>query len=517
MITSTIQLKASIGPVAFRCSLDQDGRVTTVESLTAQLPAAALQLAYPNVLEEELTRRLADWARVLPLMIEAAVWLEAPPAYLEDLVGNFRSAHPDYAAAREQLFATDPTEAGGDKRAARISAWQRMGVLSIVANFPATRYSEKAAFSAAKLSLPYRQITADYLVSTFALVPSVRTDDWIAAIGKTRTYAGNDFLFRELERPGVLPYAGQVYTVLANSRLKLPADRILALYEDEDSVRNALQAYVHLLNRLPFPTAKDLLRSIVLDYPRVGTRNAVARLVRHDPEGTKEFLLNHFKNSPNYRTVINMLGHYIQYFRPDNELNLRTLNRRMADPQLHDEVQMNWPQRLQSDWQRLLLKTPADEFTAVIDAYLPPARGAVARNLLLQLKLYLEMHSKREVVWSERTEQKLLELLYVPYDKIYTVAIDVLRLNFGRLRDPARAVLELLRHMKTSRYRMMNTAALRVASRQPKLLRLQREWFREQFARAATEDERTELTRLLGYLSYLPGYDYFVSSETEEE
>lgn len=514
----SIQLKTAHGPAAFTFTLTPEGKAIKVTCLMLDLPPAGLQLTYPNADPDELKKQFNAWEIALPYFVEVAIWQEEPPEYLAGVREQFVAQHPEYSAMRNTVLAIDPLEEDVPHRHwKRVSAWFRMGVQRSISTFPERSKRDDVIITGDKLSLHYRRLAAEWLIITFPLAPQQRIDDWLVAIGKTRTAEGNEFLFKQLERPGVLPYDRQIYTVLANSRLKLPVSRITRLYDQEDKMRDAIKTYIHLLNRLPYPEVRDLLLRIVEEHP-TESFGAVKRFARHDMDVAYEMLLRIFNGSKKYRTVMAILSHMVRLVGPEKYMiDLRSVNARLADRSLHLDAQVTWPQKLHDAWREILLRTSPRDFSEVINEFLPTARGPVARNMLLQLKEYLTANDPSSLSLSILSEEALLDLVNSRRDKISTVAIDVIRLLFQNLRNRKQATMVLLEHIETSRYRMMDAAALRVAAAEPEYYTLQVGYFTNRIATAKFEPEISNLRRAVTHLRHLPRWEELSKQAEREE
>jgi len=507
----SIQLRTIHGTAAFSFDVLPDGKVTAVECLSLGLPPAALRLTFPNVDPEELRSHLLVWESVIPHFVETGLWLDRPPAFLASAHARYRESTPDYDEQRTALLAIDPAEPeNAPQHLVRVSTFFRMTIQRDIARFPDIRNQDKVLVDAGKLSLPYRRVVADWLITTFPLAGHRQVDEWLVMIGKTRTTEANEFLLREAERPGVLPYARQIYTVLANSRLKLPADRIVRLYNDEDNVRDGLKAYLHLLNQLPYPVIRELLERIVADHPG-DALPAIKRLVRHDRIGAFALIQRIFRESPRYKTLMAMIHHMIRLLPPHEYfLDLRSINQRLLDPELHHEAQVTWPQRLHPAWLKILLAEEPQTVGAVVNDFLPGANAPTTRHLLLQLRAYLQDNPGAQLGLSRDAENTLYELLFSRYDKISTVATTIIELYFPQLHAPREAVSALLRHIEVSQYRMMDASALALAAQDDDLEVYQERYFRQRLSATTTEAEREQLLKLGPYLRHLSRWDKLV-------
>lgn len=502
----SISLPTSYGPAAYHFTLSPTGKVSQVKCSSLDLPDAVLKLTYPNVHPEDLRQHLEDWLPVIPYLIELGVWLKEPPEYLAGVQQTFSANTTNYEQLRETVLQADPLEETPEHRHwQHVSAWIKIGVSRKVVRFPLLLTRKDTVFSAEKLSLPYRRLSAAWLLITFPLAPPLRIDEWIVAIGKTRTTEGNDFLLRELERPGYLTYAKQVYSTLANSRLRLPVERILALYEDQDKVSHSVSTYVHLINQFPFPAVRDILERIIGDYPRESF-GAIKRLYKQDPSFAQHIIKERFQTVDDYGIVITMLRHMIKLVKPGNYfISLREINKRLTAPVFLDNTQVTWPQKLDDGWRVVLLCTNPKEVKEVLSAFFADSSGRIARNVLLQLKEYLlAYHQEVHLSLSPAVETHLFSLLNSRFDKVSTVATDVIRLLLPNLQQKEPAVRALLAHLEVSKYRMMDAAALKVAANDPSLLELQKAHFQKRIAEATTDDERSKLIKVLTYVRFLP-------------
>lgn len=503
----SIQLQTTYGPAAFSFLLDENGRLTEASCPTLDLPDALLKLSYPSAGGTELRREMEAWLPVLPWLVEPALWTDTPPEYLLAVHRAFRENCTDYEARRARLLATDPTATPEDATPhwARVSALFQLEVAGKIIRLPSARSSEQLIFSATKKPLTYRKIAATWLATAFPLADISIIDEWLTALGKTRTTAANEFLFRQLERPGYLYAAKQVFTVLANSRLKLDNDRIIALYEDEDTLRDNVSSYVHLLNKLPFPAAKPLLERIVQDYS-LDCLSALKRLNRHDKEVARENLRRLFEQTDDYKVLSATLRYAVElYGREQDLITLLEINDRLAEPVFLDNAQVTWPQKLSIGWEQILFAASRKQMAEVIAKYLQPDQhGRINRNLLLQLKEYLAYHRSGAVTLSAEQEQQLLILLQSRHDKVSTVATDLIQMLFDDLRDKEAATDAILRHFVTSRYRLMDAGVLKVAAGDPELAQRQVDFFLQLVVQATTEEQRKQVKKMLPYLRFLP-------------
>lgn len=503
----SIQLQTAYGPAAFNFLLDEDGRLSEASCPTLDLPPALLQLSYPNAGEVELRREIEDWLPVLPWLVEPVLWTDSPPDYLAAVHRAFRESSADYEVLRTQLLAIDPTADQEDAPIhwIRVSALLQLEMADKIILLPPDRSAEQVIFSAAKKPLAYRKIAASWLATAFPLADLSIVDEWLTALGKTRTTAANEFLFRQLERPGAHYAAKQLFTVLANSRLKLDNDRIIALYDDEDTLRDNVSSYVHLLNKLPFPTAKPLLERIVHDHS-LDCLSALKRLNRHDQEVAQQNLRRLFEQTEDYQVISATLRYAVEIYGKEQHLiTLMEINDRLAEPVFLDNAQVTWPQNLSTGWQFVLYFTSPENMAAVTNKYLQPGQhGRINRNLLLQLRAYPAFRPTEKILLSAKQEKQLLALLDSRHDKVSTVATDVINTLFDDLRDKKAATDAVLRHFVTSRYRLMDAGVLKVAAGDPQLAQRQMDFFLQLADQATTEEERKQVKKMLPYLRFLP-------------
>ncbi|MEM6771284.1 MAG: hypothetical protein AAF597_11945 [Bacteroidota bacterium] len=191
----SISLPTAHGDAAFQFSLSPSGKVSAVKCTSLDLPEAVLKLTYTNVHPEDLREHFTNWLPVIPVIVELGIWLEEPPEYLTSMVRAFKDRLPNYKSLRDGVLQADILEEMADNpHWQRANAWIKMGVSRQIVRFPLIRNRADTAFAAEKLSLPYRRLAAAWLIQTFSLAPPTRIDEWIVAIGKTRTTEGNEFL-----------------------------------------------------------------------------------------------------------------------------------------------------------------------------------------------------------------------------------------------------------------------------------------------------------------------------------
>jgi hypothetical protein len=102
-----------------------------------------------------------------------------------------------------------------------------------------------------------------------------------------------------------------------------------------------------------------------------------------------------------------------------------------------------------------------------------------------------------------KIEARLRELVESRFDKISTVAIDIIGESMDGLTDPTAAVAVLAQHSLHSRYRLMNVAALKKAAQQPELRIQQMNFFLQAIAAAEDHPALDNLTRILPYFKFL--------------
>lgn len=503
----SLQLPTAYGPAAFNFLLSPTGHLTDPSCPTLDLPPALLRLSYPGADAADLRRAFGYWLPVLRWLVEPSLWRDDPPEYLAAVHARFQAQTTDYDQQRKRLLTGDsPTvPIGTSEHLTTVRTVLRLDPAAAIARFPLDRSAKAAVVTAAKQGLADRIVAAGWLTAAFPLVEPALIDDWLVALGKTRTTLANNFLFRQLEQPGYLYAAGQILTVLANSRLKPDHDRVLALYDDEDTIRDNVGPYVHLLGKLPFPKTRPLLENIVRDHP-LNCLPALKRIYRYDEDGARQLLRQLFRETTDYAVVSACLRYTVTLYGPGQQLlPLGAINERLADPVFLDNAQVTWPQKLSEGWLRTLrMATPAEVHSVVV-TYLEPGRhGRIYRNVLLQLKEYLTFRPGEPFPLTAGQEAQLLTLLESHYDKVSTVATDVIQLLFDGLGDKAAATDAVLRHFVVSRYRLMDAGVLKKAAMDPALARRQTEFFARLAERATTQEKQKQVKKMLPYLRFLP-------------
>jgi hypothetical protein len=503
----SISINTQFGATAFSFDLSPEGEVSDLQCLSLGLPEAVLKLTYDNPDLGELKNHFQYWMKALPYIVELAVWEEEVPGYLVQLRDQFKDSHSGYADMRSTVLATDILDSDNIVHLhwTKVTSWIKLGFHQTILNLPTRLNRKETTFTAGKLSLPYRELAAEWLMTTFPLAPLARINDWVEAIGKTRTNTANEFLFSELERPGYLPYAKQIFTTLANSRLKINAGRIISLYNGEDNIKDAITAYIHLLNQLPFPKTFDLLVRIVAEHPRE-CLGALKRIYRHDPALGRKVIRDLFLATDDYRTLAAMLRYAVELDGlPVSFISLAEINTRLSESAFLDDAQVTWQQKLSEGWQAILLTTPPQYFTEILAEHKPDAKGRVARNLLLQLKEYLSNSIGANFQLPDQLQPVLLNLLHSRYDKVSTVATDVIRVLLPQLINPEAAVMALLNHLEWSKYRLMDSAALKAAAELPGMAEFQEVYLKKRITQLAGEAERANFLKMLSYVKFLPG------------
>lgn len=497
-MTATITLNThEFGPTGFAVEVSPEGEVLSVSSAAAQLPEMVFRITYGDRWEyaREHFQHLAE---NLSYRVEAAVWLNDVLPEYKLLRRAFRKAYPDARPA------TGPE---APPYARRANFWLA---------YPEARpglFLQKKAYSgfAAILAMLRRgeidgEILEPWLFSLLSLLsePADRSQVYLllSALG---TASAAEFLFTELERPGRHPYSTGLLNALRELAGPNNTQRILGLYPSFSGDQDQLRNYLEVLKQLRGAEVHQVIVTILHRYPAladaayyalISTGHPAPGAVIREKFDQEEGL--HF-----FDLIAELIGGEAEGIR----VNLADMNAKVDHPALNAAAPVTWPQALGPYWAELVRAADSETLLGLVGEYLDREEPWLQRCALLQLNVWIRAQDSPPAVPSA-LENRLRQLLSSRHEKVYTVVLNVLERIFERLSAKDLTTDLVLKHARTSGYRLMNAAVLKKAARDPQLKAQQIVRMRTAIFRASTE-ELSVLKALVPYLRFLERKELF--------
>ena len=499
-MTSTVQLTTPYGPAGFQVTFTERGEIVKVVSAAAQLPEAVFKLTHGDNWEIARTY-FEDLTNYLRYPLEFVIWKRKQFPGYQDLQAGFALHRPEALKEKGPL---PPWRQ-------RAEFWRKCStneqkLLLLLAQNPKnelTLLSQKsyrdqhfASNNAAELE-PWLRALLPLLVGE-ELLPAYEL------LGNLHTASAREYVFTQLELPGRHIAATGLLRGLATYQDQASKQRFLALYSSFTNHRDLLELYLKMLLKFRGDDVVSLALHILKDHPEQALEIYHLLTANEVPDPIAP-LISRFKQEEDYFVLDLLLGVVNRFAGPDAGLSLAAMNEKVATEHFTDTAPVIWPQLLEKNWVKLVVDTPLVQALEVIENYLNRPEPRLQRNALLQLKALVT--SEPPPALTATIEVRLRELVESRFDKISTVAIDIIGKSMDRLTDPAAAVEVLARHSLHSRYRLMNVAALKKAARQPELRTQQRHFFLQAIAAAEDAPVLDNLARILPYFRFLGGED----------
>ena len=505
-MTATITLNTkAFGPTGFEVEINAEGEVLRVVSAAAQLPEMVFRITYGDRWEyaREHFQRLADNLRY---RVEAAAWLNDTLPEYKLLRRAFRKAYPD---AQPQRGKTAPPHAQ------RANFWL---------DHPETRpglFLQKKAYSGfdeiAKLlqrGTPNSDALEPWLFSLINLLddPFDRNKVY-RLIGLLGTTSASDFLFSELERPGRHPYSTGLLNAIREVASPENSQRILNLYPSFAKDGDQLREYLKVVAQLRGKATHAVIINILNRHSSLASEAFTAlKFTGHPAPGA---VMREKFNKEEGLHFFDLIAEIIDEEPEGIRISLAEMNAKVNSPALNAAAPVTWPQMLGPYWTKLI--ETADEATllSLVSDYLGRDEPWLQRCALLQLDTWIQAQSSSPQIPLE-LERRMQRLVVSRYEKVYTIVLNIAETIFHQLTEQRLMVDLVLKHARTSRYRLMNAAVLKKAAQKPSLKAQQITRMRTALFRAST-DELPNLKTLIPYLRFLDSRELFQKLAQERQ
>ncbi len=501
-LTAQVSRPSPFGPAVFSVAVAETGEVLSVVSAATKLPEAVFKLTYGDRWEDARAYFL-DLAANLSYQVEVALHLEDPLGF-EKLAEQFRQAGGEYFRPTDRAY-----QAGEPDFRARARYWiTRPRELPILFLEPATKRYASLQRIAQRFKrkpgaeLPYADSLEPWVFSLLGVANGKELDQAVTLLGRLKTTAAREYVFAELERPGRHIVADGLIRGLEAYRDAVARDRILLLYPKLAPHPDLVATYLEVISQFQgeevVTTGLQILEDRSLHAP--GVLTLLHNNGHPDPVGV---LRQQFDREEEYFFLNDLLDTINRQQDEQHFISLEAMNAKIAGmPEVVDAAPVTWPQQLERHWRELLLATNQEEAIRIIQSYSLRKEPRLQRNALLQLKVLVKEQANISAI-PFPLEERLRELINARFDKISTVAIDIVTELFPVLRDPTAMVDVILMHSLTSRYRLMDMAALKAAATKPALKDRQLTFFRKTITQTSNPEELSVLQRLLPYLTFL--------------
>lgn len=496
-MTSTIQLTTPHGPAGFQVTYTERGEILKIESAAAQLPEMVFRLTHGDEWETVRTY-FADLTDYLRHPLEFVIWKRKQFPGYQDLQQDFTVYRP---AALNEEGPLPPWRQRAEFW--RKSKTNEQKLLLLQAQNPKNEMSllARKALNDPHFGPQNAAILEPWLLALLPLLDGETLPPAYELLGNLHTASAREYLFTQLELPGRHIAAKGLLKGLRTYRDQDSQQRFLSLYPAFSDHRDLLELYLEIL--VPF-RGNDVIRlalKILEDHPEQALEVYHLLVANNVPDPVAP-LINRFKEEDNYFVLDLLLGVINRFAPAGTGISLAAMNSKVATEHFTDSAPVTWPQLLEKNWLKLVMDTPPAQRMEVLEKYLGRPEPRLQRNALLQLKALVKS-ATAPLALPPAIEDRLRELVESRYDKISTVAIDILGECMEKLHDPAAAVEVLARHSLHSRYRLMNVAALKKAARQPALQAQQKAFFLTAVNVAGDAAALDNLARILPYFRFL--------------
>jgi hypothetical protein len=496
-MTSTVHLTTPHGPAGFQVTFTERGGIVKVESAAAQLPETVFRLTHGDNWET-VRDYFEDLTIYLRYPLEFVLWERKQFPGYQDLLAHF-------AARRPEAINEEGPLAPWQQRA---KFWKERNtdeqkLLLLLAQNPKTELTllARKASTDQQFGPNNASVLEPWLRALLPLLDGETLLPTYELLGSLHTASAREHVFAQLELPGRHIAAKGLLKGLATYRDQASQQRFLALYASLSGHRDLLELFLKMLLQFRGEDVVNLALQILADHPEQALE-VYHLLTANDVPAPVAPLIARFNQEENYFVLDLLLGVINQFTPLGAGISLAAMNNKVATEHFTDTAPVIWPQLLEKNWLKLVVDTPRDQRLEVIENYLNRPEPRLQRNALLQLRALVKATASPPVL-PVNIEARLRELVASRFDKISTVAIDIIGESMDGLNDPASAVEVLARHSLHSRYRLMNVAALKKAARHPELRTQQKTFFLHVIAAAEGSPALDNLARILPYFRFL--------------
>lgn len=496
-MTSSVHLTTPYGPAGFQVTFTERGEIVKVESAAAQLPESVFRLTHGDNWENARAY-FEDLTKYLRHPLEFVIWKRKQFPGYQNLQADFAAYRPE--ALKEEGPLSPWRQRAEFWRWRRTNEQKSLLLLAQNLKFELTLLAKQAR-TVQHFGPDNASVLEPWLR---ALLPLLDGETMLPAyelLGSLHTASAREYVFTQLELPGRHIAATGLLKGLSTYRDQASKQRLIALYASFSGHRDLLELYLEMLLEFRGEDVVDLALQVLEDHPEQALEIYHLLVANEVPDPIAP-LTARFMQEENYFVLDLLLGVVNRFAAPDRGLSLAAMNEKVATEHFTDTAPVIWPQLLEKNWVKLVLETPLPQALEVIENYLIRPEPRLQRNALLQLKAIVKSAESPPAL-TEVIEVRLRELVESRFDKISTVAIDIIGESMDTLIDQAAAVEVLARHSLHSRYRLMNVAALKKAARQPELRIQQKNFFLQAIAAAADAPELDNLARILPYFRFL--------------
>ena len=491
-MTATITLNTKeYGPTGFEVEINQEGEVLRVASAASQLPEMVFKITYGDRWEaaREHFQHLAD---NLKYRIEAAAWLNDVLPEYKLLRRAFRKAYPDAVPQR------------GD--AAPLHAQRANFWLANPAARPAVFLQKKvySGFGAIAQLLKQGAVNPDalepWLFSLINLLHDVSDRKEVYhLLGLLGTPSASEFLFSELERPGRHPYSTGLLNAIEALSSPKTTQRILDLHPSFADDWQQLQEYLKVVAGLRGEEVHRVIVSILHRHSSLAAEAFAALKATNHP--APEAVIREKFDAEKSLHFFDLIAELIDHAPAAIRVGLTEMNAKVDSPSLNAAAPVTWPQMLPPNWAKMVQNADETTLFGLVADYLDRSEPWLQRCALLQLDTWIQAQSQPPSM-PLAVEQRMRQLISSRHEKVYTVILNIAEKVFPQLAEQGLMVDTVLRHARTSGYRLMNAAVLKKAAQRPPLKVQQIKRLRTAIFRASAE-ELDSLKRLIPYFRFL--------------
>jgi hypothetical protein len=496
-MTSTVHLTTPYGPAGFLVTFTERGEIVNMESAAAKLPETVFRLTHGDNWEA-VRSYFEDLTNYLRHPLEFIIWKRKQFPGYQDLQEAFAPYRPE---ALNEQGPLPPWRIRAEFWRKRSTNEQKLLLLLAQNQKNELTLLAQKANTDKHFGPDNATVIEPWLRALMPLLDGEMLLPACELLGNLHTASAREYVFTQLELPGRHIATEGLLKGLTTYHDQASKERLLALYPSMSDHRDLLELYLEMLLKFQGDDVVSLALRVLEDHPEQALE-VYHLLSANDVPSPVAPLITRFNQEDNYFVLDLLLGVINRFSASGSGISLAGMNEKVASEHFTDTPPVTWPQLLEKNWLKLVMETSQQDALQTVEDYLKRPEPRLQRNALLQLKAMVKSASPLPAL-PLSIELRLGELVDSRFDKIFTVAIDIIREQMDRLADPAAMVDILVRHSLHSRYRLMNVAALKKAARQQELRTQQELFFLQAITTAENADILDNLARILPYFRFL--------------
>ncbi|OAV44960.1 hypothetical protein [Lewinella sp. 4G2] len=494
MLLFDFKLSTPFGPAHFTVTFADDGNLQQIDSSAVNLSPTMLKLTYG-----ERAEAAGNYFRALKsnlgFQLEVVPFLDSAPPYLREI-------HSAFAAIRtgDAHHPADWSEA----QLVRLNYWKRfpkyLPVLYLqngnqdaaLQKFAANLSRKKSANSPTLAALEPWVLTLFDLAATGAVHLVWET------LGHLGTASGAEIMLSALESEGFHPYSRSILKgLLGNFNPERDGDRLLALHDRLEYGEDLARPYLRVVRRINSAAAVAVAKA-VLHQQVNALPEALAIFVDNNVEDPVGIARQAFWDTEKFWVAFRYVALLRELVLPEQQLTLRDVNEKLAQPIFLDTAPVIWQQQLSEAWKSLLMDTDPAIRLQIIEEYLFRPEARLKYNALLQLNYILRQAPatapKPDIL------NELSNLVAHRFDKVAAQAIAAVRKLVESMPDWEALNANLMPISTAPGLRVAKLKLLRTLGQRPAIHAAQRDYFLQYVESDIMPDERMVTRSIIKYL-----------------